>query len=425
MNELISITNFLVIKKAEVNIKKINVIIGPQANGKSVIAKLVYFYKSMSSNFIKGIRTAKTKRELDSEILSDFEERFPRYSWEGTNFIIRYKLGDIEIVIDGKKGARGKTLLNINYSENIIKLFNSKKKLYKKKVAEATEQQKKSSRRSSNISQHVFYEHIIEPLNRSEFGAFFSNPVFIPASRTFFANLQKNIFTFLASNLDIDPYLKEFGSLYENSKRWYKDGILIREHKDLLNKLCKSLEAVVDGDYEYHDEQDWILSKGKRINLVNASSGQQESLPMLLVLAVWPILRANEKGGMFFIEEPEAHLFPTSQGYIISILSLLYAELGTNFFITSHSPYILSALNNFILAGDAVANGSLTAEEFVEMNGSGQPINFDDVSAYTIINGIVSPIKDDEYRMVGGDILDGISEHFEEVMNKLLVCGES
>jgi hypothetical protein len=212
MNELISITNFLVIKKAEVNIKKINVIIGPQANGKSVIAKLVYFYKSMSSNFIKGIRTAKTKRELDSEILSDFEERFPRYSWEGTNFIIRYKLGDIEIVIDGKKGARGKTLLNINYSENIIKLFNSKKKLYKKKVAEATEQQKKSSRRSSNISQHVFYEHIIEPLNRSEFGAFFSNPVFIPASRTFFANLQKNIFTFLASNLDIDPYLKEFGS---------------------------------------------------------------------------------------------------------------------------------------------------------------------------------------------------------------------
>jgi hypothetical protein len=136
-------------------------------------------------------------------------------------------------------------------------------------------------------------------------------------------------------------------------------------------------------------------------------------------------LGANEKGGMFFIEEPEAHLFPTSQGYIISILSLLYAELGTNFFITSHSPYILSALNNFILAGDAVANGSLTAEEFVEMNGSGQPINFDDVSAYTIINGIVSPIKDDEYRMVGGDILDGISEHFEEVMNKLLVCGES
>jgi len=424
MNESISITNFLVIKKAEVEVKKINVIIGPQANGKSVIAKLLYLFKGMSGNFVNGIRGNKSKRELDSEILSDFENRFPRYSWDGSDFSIDYILDEIQISITGQKNSRGKTLLKINYSKSLTSLFNSKKKLYVKKLAEANEEQHKTSRRRSNISQHVFYENIIEPLNSGEYNSFFSTSVFIPASRSFFANLQKNIFTFLASNLDIDPFLKEFGSLYENSKRWYKESFLTREYKDLLNKLYKSLEAVVDGDYEYHDEQDWILSKGKRINLVNASSGQQESLPMLLVLCVLPMIRSDETGGMFFIEEPEAHLFPTSQGYIVSILSLLYAELGTNFFLTSHSPYILSALNNFIMAGDAIDSGKLTEDEFVEMNGSGLPIKFDDVAAYTIINGVVSSITDDEYRMVGGDMLDGISEHFEDVMNKILVCGE-
>lgn len=145
---------------------------------------------------------------------------------------------------------------------------------------------------------------------------------------------------------------------------------------------------------------------------------------MLLTLCVWPMLRSDEEGSIFFIEEPEAHLFPTSQGYIVSILSLLYSNLGTRFFLTTHSPYILSALNNFILAGDSVKSGKMTPDEFNKINGSGLPIDFDDVSAYTIVNGRAESIMENEYRIVGGDILDRISEHFDDVMNKLLTYGE-
>src|SRR5690606_2385925 len=149
--------------------------------------------------------------------------------------------------------------------------------------------------------------------------------------------------TFLASNLDIDPYLKEFGSLYESSKRLYKDSFFHRspEYKELLEDTYRAIEAIIAGDYELRDEQDWIVNKGKRINLANASSGQQEALPMLLTLCVWPVFRSREQRSMCFIEEPEAHLFPTSQGHIVSIISQFYAELGTNFFITTHSPYII------------------------------------------------------------------------------------
>lgn len=423
MKESISINNFLVIKKAELEVKKINVIIGPQANGKSVIAKLLYFFKSTSNDFLEGIRSNKSKRALDLSILNDFEKRFPRYSWESNSFQIIYNLGELQIKILGVKNSRGKTTLKFEYSKELQSLYNSKKRFYKKKLEEAREANKKQRRRS-NIEFQVFYEYVHDPVKNGAFSSFFSNSVFVPASRTFFANLQKNIFTFLASNLDIDPFLKEFGSLYENSKHWYKDSYLADEHKELINELYKDMEAIVDGEYEYKDEQDWIHSRGNKINLANASSGQQESLPMLLTLCVWPLIRSEEKGGMFFIEEPEAHLFPTSQGHIVSILSLLYANLGTNFFLTSHSPYILSALNNFILAGDAVNREDLTTEEFTKMNGSGRPISFEDVAAYTITNGKVDSINDEEYRMLGADMLDGISEHFETVMNKILVCGE-
>ncbi len=423
MSQNLKIRNFLVLKKVDIDVKKINVVIGPQANGKSLIAKLVYFFQTTSVKFLDGIRTQSSKRELDKKILAEFEKRFPRYSWEGTSFKIYYSINCIEMVISGEKGSRGKTNLALSYSPALVKLFNNKKRLYKRKLAEYSEQENPNYRHL-DIERRVMYENVIEPIKEEEYSEFFADSVFIPATRSFFANLQKNIFTFLASNLDIDPFLTEFGSLYESAKRMYKDSFFLRKHKDLLDEMYKALEAIVIGDYEYHDEQDWIVSKGSKINLANASSGQQESLPMLLVLCVWPMIKSRDQGSMFFIEEPEAHLFPTSQGYIVSILSLLYNKIGTNFFITSHSPYILSALNNFIMASDAVENNNISLSEFISINGSGLPVKFEDVSAYTITNGESESISDPEYRMIGGEMLDSISEHFESVMNKLLVCGE-
>ncbi|URQ99427.1 ATP-binding protein [Pseudoalteromonas sp. SCSIO 43095] len=421
MSECLTIKNFLVIKDAEVELKKINVVIGPQANGKSLIAKLISFFNSLSHEFIEGVRTGDTKRALDRSIILKFEARFPRYSWEGTSFTITYKVDSLEFSITGKKNQKNKTLISLEYSSDLANKFKSKKIAFKKKLQEEKELRKKNPS-IRHVERQILREHINEPL-KELYPCFFSDSFFIPASRSFFANLQKNIFTFLASNLDIDPYLKEFGQMYENSKFWYKDEMFVRHHKNLLNELYKLIELIVQGEYEYHDEQDWLISKGRKINLANASSGQQESLPMLLVLAVWPIL-SGQDNGLCFIEEPEAHLFPTSQGHIISILSLLHESLDTKFFITTHSPYILSALNNFILAGDTLDKEAITVDEFKKINGTGSPIKFEDVSAYTIIEGKTENIADESYRMIGGDILDNISEHFEEVMNKLLSCSK-
>ncbi|TOO78557.1 hypothetical protein CGH30_24505, partial [Vibrio parahaemolyticus] len=95
----------------------------------------------------------------------------------------------------------------------------------------------------------------------------FKESAFIPASRSFFANLQKNIFTFLASNLDIDPYLKEFGSLYEASKRWYNMSFFTKTQPQLYKELSTGLTSVVGGDYAYQEDQDWIVAKNGRVNL--------------------------------------------------------------------------------------------------------------------------------------------------------------
>lgn len=423
MSESLQIDNFLVIKNAFVEVTKINVLIGRQSSGKSLIAKLVYFFRGVSTSFIYGISLQSSKRALDNSILEDFQRRFTRYAWEGNDFKITYKNGDIQIIISSQVMSSKKTKLSVTYSDNLSKLFNANKCVYAEKV-----QGDQESPRGGAIDQiQALHESVIDPLKKSkEYGHFFASSAFVPASRSFFVNLQKSIFTFMASNLDIDPFLKEFGSLYEWSKSRYhnesSDNSLVsrRKPEDLANALDRSIETIIDGHYEYHDEQDWIRSKDdRRVNLVNASSGQQEAFPMLLTLAVWPFYRGDE-GSLIFIEEPEAHLFPTSQSRIISMLTALYARLNIGFFITTHSPYVLSALNNNIFAGDVKRAEKITDAEFQEIAGDGFPINFEDVSAYTISNGVAEKITDIDFRMIGAELLDEVSDHFQDVMSILL-----
>lgn len=422
MKERIVLKNFVVIKRADIEIKRLNIIIGPQANGKSLIAKLICFFRNTPEALISSIRKLDTKRELDQSILSEFEQRFPRYSWEGTSFSINYINGEFNFSIEGKKTHNGKTKLTIKYCDTFIKIFNSKKAVFKRKTEERRLAPPEERRYSDY---HILLENVSTPL-KEDYGYFFGKTVFIPASRSFFSNLQNNIFSFLASSLKIDPYLKDFGQLYEQSKSIYNDSYIARRYKELYDKFNSSLESIISGSYEYQDDQDWIISKGRKTNLLNASSGQQESLPMLLVLSIWPIVRSEQShSSMYFIEEPEAHLFPTSQSRIVSFLSQILKFDNTNLFITSHSPYILSAFNNLILAQDKVAEGSITESEFQKLNGLSYPIPFEDVAAYTISEGVTENIADSEYRMIGADMLDSISEHFEKVMNSLLTCGDA
>ncbi|WZJ96903.1 AAA family ATPase [Pseudomonas sp. LPD2] len=420
VKETLSVRNFVVIKKADIELKKLNIIIGPQANGKSLLAKLCFFFRNIPDKLVSSIRKLDTKRELDRALLADFEQRFPRYSWEGSSFHIDYNIGAFRFEIEGKKNAKGKTTLYFRSCETFVKIFNGKKALLQRKTEEA-----RTRAEAGHFSEwQLVNDNIWAPL-REEFGYLFGFPMFIPASRSFFANLQKNIFTFLASNIEIDPFLKEFGSLYEHGKSIYNQRFLTRGNRAAYEQFQSALEAIVCGKYEFQDDQDWIVSKNRKINLAHASSGQQESLPMLITLTVWPIMRKLAGcTNMYFIEEPEAHLFPTSQSRIVTFLSQIMETTNSRIFITSHSPYILSAFNNLILAHDKLSENKITLSEFQEINGPSFPLAFEDVSAYTVSDGVSQNIANTEYRMIGADMLDNISEHFEDVMNALLTCGE-
>jgi predicted ATP-dependent endonuclease of OLD family len=412
--ESIEIKGFLTIDYAHFEIKKINILIGEQ--GKSVIAKLLYFFKkNFADIFLESIKNFESKREIDKKCLIQFEKIFPRYSWANQEFSIIYSYEDYDISIIRTKIANKHTL-KLNYCKELANSHKSLKKSYKYALEtfdiDLEQESIKTQRRAT-----IFDKIIIENIRDSVLSNIYKIPIFIPASRSFFANLQKNIFSFLANDIDIDPFIKEFGSRYENSKSFHH-GVFSRYSDSTITrkKVDKLISDIVVGEYVYADEQDWILNNGKKTNLAHASSGQQESLPMLLVLKTFPFIYGKERPPVFFIEEPEAHLFPTSQKQIISLIATIYNAFGHSFFITTHSPYILTAINNLVAGKDAYdkANGDIEKLSRLEkVFAFDELISLEDVSAYTLNKGKLESIIDIENRLIGANLLDSVSDDFE------------
>jgi len=421
--ERIEINGFLTIDHADFEIRKINILIGAQAQGKSVIAKLAYFFKNFfPSIFIPSVEKFETKEEIEKKCLAQFEQIFPSYSWISQEFSIVYTNGDYQVSITRTK-ADTKFTLKLNYCNELSDLHKELENCYKLALDELDAQPREQKYKYTLLPKiWDFNQTVSEKIKDSVFSSINNRPIFIPASRSFFANLQKNIFSFLANDIDIDPFIKEFGFRYETSKRLYHDLFFHRHDVSEVTriKVDKLVSDIVVGEYLYAEEQDWILNKGTRTNLANASSGQQESLPMLLILKMWPFISGDASPSIYFIEEPEAHLFPVSQKQIVSLIATIYNAFGHSFFITTHSPYILTAINNLVVGQDAYdkANGDKNKLKKLEkVLATDELIRLEDVSAYTLNKGKLESIIDTENRLIGANLLDAVSDEFDAAFN--------
>ena len=80
----IIIKNFGAIAYAEIEIKKVLVLIGEQASGKSTIAKLIYFFKTLRDDVFNQIYRDKQKDyfDVDFDVFGVLNEKF--YNWFGS-----------------------------------------------------------------------------------------------------------------------------------------------------------------------------------------------------------------------------------------------------------------------------------------------------------------------------------------------------
>lgn len=135
------------------------------------------------------------------------------------------------------------------------------------------------------------------------------------------------------------------------------------------------------------------------------------------------------QGAVFFIEEIEQNLFPESQAnllrHVVAAVKAANSKYEGNHSmvsLTTHSPYILSALNVLMAASEAYeidssATTKIVSEEFILPKGS--------ISAYYLTTeGTAVNIIDSELYMVSGMNLDSVSQTVEDELDRLndIIC---
>lgn len=411
--EKILIENFGGLKKMEFEIKSINILIGPQASGKSISVKLLYYFKTFISEILKSIENGDSKRLMDSKHKERFVNYFPKESWSKDSFSITYYLDNTWIIIT-KKSTKS---LSLSYSDDLVKMISKGRSFLKDEQKKMDLENRISSFRVNRNMRLKFNECL-----KNEFSEILPyNQYFIPAGRSFYANIQSSIFSFLSNNKSLDPFLIEFGSFYDNFKRFTD------EHFDNNKKNKKDFDKIINdimnGSFIREKEKDYIVhNDSRKVNLSNASSGQQEILPLVLVLKVLNELNFINGGATLYIEEPEAHLFPTAQNKIIQLLARTFNSQNSNFqiIVTTHSPYILSSFNNLLEAGKIISDNPNKATDVYKVINKEEVLYPKDLIAYSIFKGKKENLIDSETELISQNILDSVSNDISIDFGKLL-----
>lgn len=233
--------------------------------------------------------------------------------------------------------------------------------------------------------------------------------IYIPAERNLMSVFTNNIFSFLKSGSNIPESIKRFGSLYEAAKG---------ENKNLSIDFMN-----IKVDFANEDDKIVLDDAGTEIRFEQASSGMQSIIPLWTVY-LYGIKKHVQATAI--IEEPELNLFPTLQVDLVNNMVAQLNQTKANLLITTHSPYILSVLDNLIYANDVYqkAKAADNKEQIQRIEKLVKPsmlINYDEVAAYLCKDdGVVERMNDDEMRNTGAYALDKASTITSHIFNELM-----
>lgn len=395
--QTLRIKNFLSIRSCFIEIAGITVLIGPQASGKSIIARLIFFFREyIDEIFRQGSMKKQNKLTFDKSQREKFYEIFPYYAWDRDEFEVEYQIGEYVINIFSAKKSSS---IKIKTSNNLTRDFVWLKKSYKNFVENEIKAARQDKRRP-RTSFYLFRRHILKDV---ELDPLRYDTLFVPAARSFYAQMREELVPVLALDKRVDPILLQFADFYEYAKSSL--GTSLRHPRRGSKRSEMFFEKILKGIPFREDETDWIRMGDRKIEVRKASSGQQEALPLLLSLNEYPLISNNS---LLIIEEPEAHLFPTAQKDVMDFMIHQFSGSSSGILFTTHSPYLLSCLNNGVL------RAKIEKEPFIK---------FEEVRVYLIANGKSRDLRDKKLKLIDANPIDSVSdeiyEEFDNIMSKI------
>lgn len=426
----ISIENFGPVKKFEADVTDVMLLIGPQASGKSTISKSIFMFKSIGDEILDNIYYSSNIENFANPIytiLNHIKINFLNslgMKPDVEPFRITYKYSnDKEITIHKSKAYPGIELTPILQDELtllVTEILNYKILYENQHNKHKTLEELRELQVDSRIYLRNFKSRINNLFEDTHY------PVFIPSGRSLMSTLTEQLRDIEKPNI-LDYFTKSFVERINLLKPFLTDGlssmkeqIFFKIGTDVtdIRYAASLVRKILKGEYKFNGDNERIyIDNNKYVNLNYASSGQQESVWILLLIFKY-ILDGTSVFTVF--EEPEAHLYPETQSDIVEFIGLL-ANLNNNqIIITTHSPYILSSFNNLLYAHQVGTKKVGSKQEVVESIVNKKSwIDPARTSAYFISENGFESIMDEELKLIQAEKIDSASSIINNKFNCL------
>lgn len=439
----IIIKNFGPVKDAEIEIKKTLILIGEQASGKSSIAKLIYFFRTLPEElkifllqkfaypFLDENKISKTKFDFEDDIINTIKQKFN----DSFSHIHNFSNFKIEYFYQKPDESDAFIVLEMSPNQDFKVQFNEDtRKCLKEELFQAMQN-------IQPMPELQFYK--ILKSNLSGYRYFDGSNLFIVDSRIlttkYSRKFQKKLYVELDEPESFDEKLMlEFidrvdeiiGRFERNSSSFEKLTIntprRFRNEPDKLTTIVRKVNSILKGDYVFENGNEKIKLNGLEgiyILMRDASTGQQDVIRILQ-----DIFLTLMRGDNYFrvIEEPDAHVFPESQKLLVEIFACFVNYYDNNqLIITTHSPYILTAYNNLLFANRVIEKNETLKDEVYKHVDKECLLDSKDFAAYGLK---IVQNKDDVYcqsivnpktGLISQNFLDSVSDTLNSEFHSL------
>lgn len=407
------------ITECTMEIDNFTVLTGVQASGKSTVAKSVYFCRTIKDD-IYGVILRRALLKNDSKVFADvmstlrnkFLQLFGTSKAMSPAMKLRYEYaGDTYMEVTLKMQDEAEYLspafVWFKFSRNINNF-----------LAEQEEERNTDAVDLKNRITELFYDS--------------QECIFIPAGRSLITLLTSQLNYMFATMDDeqkrsIDFCTQKYIERILKIRPLFTEGTdgLIAQRKDMpgteidmpvIKEMLLLIEKVLRGKYRYSDNEERLyLDESHFIKINYTSSGQQETVWIFNILLH---LVLYDRKAFIILEEPESHLYPQAQKDIVELLALIYNQ-SNNIFLTTHSPYILGALNNLIYANHLAQKPDLK-QQVCDIISERYHVK-NDYNAYYLQDGRMRSCIEDEAEggLIVNEVIDGASVEINELYEKL------
>ena len=402
-----------------VNFSPVTVFIGHQASGKSTLAKLFSTFAWIEKilvrgdNLISNINNSFFQKLCKNQEILEYFKTDTKIIYTGSIYNFEYENGTFKVVINNNcstnyilpkiqyiSAARNLlTILHEISNDTIIQSNGSTVEILSYIPTMVEQLNKEYTKSLSQLKETEFKIPVGDKIS-----------VFYKDRQTFIKTKNKQISMSAASSgiQSITPLLMVSSFLAkEVQKSWFDKlqpvSLILKkriENKILETKNEKLLEIFNLCQIYGEESLPADLTNDKK-TLQQLSNILKQFLPSCFINIV---------------EEPEQNLFPTTQAQVLyELLKYKNENENNKLIITTHSPYILTSLNNAIFAKDVFNKQHKYIEELPE----NKMVSFEDISAYKLEEGNIISIRDEETRLINAYQIDDCSIQIDENFSKL------